>query len=471
MGVAVVAAAAAVTPLLASCGSSYEAGVINIYAPKDGFDQITTVAATCTAASGGEYRIATHQLPKEADMQRLQLARRLTGNDAALDLMAMDVVWTAEFADAGWAVPVPDSMTQEIRDRNLAGPLATAEWKGKSDSAKRLYALPIWANTQLLWYRPDVMKDTFGAKRKPPTTWQGMLDDAAKIGDDGGPTQIVLQAKQYEGLMVWFNSLVQSAGGQILDPNDPMKVTLTDTPEHRAATVKALTTMRDVATAKGHDPSISNSDEGSARTAMEAGDAAFEINWPFVFAGIRENGSKGEAKIMGDTLTQFADVVAGVADNPTDPAIAEVNDVVRKRFDFAAFPGIERGLQAKATPGGLNIAVASTSKQQALAFKAADCLTSLDAQKVYAIQGGTPPTVSALYDDPDFKIAYPMGDLIREQLGDGAAPRPATPRYQDMSTAITTTLSPVDGGWDPERKADELAQVAQAAIDGKGIVP
>ncbi|MDR2279576.1 MAG: extracellular solute-binding protein [Gordonia sp. (in: high G+C Gram-positive bacteria)] len=470
MGVACVAAAAAVTPLLAACGADYEAGVINIYAPADGFDFISEVAATCSADSGGEYRIEPHMLPKEADMQRLQLARRLAGNDSGIDLMAMDVVWTAEFADAGWAVPVPEEMTADIRANNLAGPLATAEWKGASDSDKRLYALPIWANTQLLWFRPDVMKDTFGAKRKAPTTWQGMLDDAAEIGADGGPTQILLQAKQYEGLMVWFNSLVQSAGGQILDPNDPTKVTLTDTPEHRAATVKALTTMRDVATAKGSDPSISNSDEGTARTGMEAGDGAFEINWPFVFAGIRENGSKGEAKIMGDTITQFADIIAATSDDPTNPDIEKVNNVVRKRFDFAAFPGIEKGLTAKATPGGLNIAVASTSKQQDLAFKAAGCLTSEDAQKIYAIRGGTPPTLSSLYDDPDFKIAYPMGDLIRKQLDEGAAPRPATPRYQDMSTAITATLSPV-GQWDPESKADELAKVAQTAIDGEGIVP
>lgn len=230
MGVACVAAAAAVTPLLAACGSDYEAGVINIYAPADGFDFISEVAATCSADSGGEYRIEPHMLPKEADMQRLQLARRLAGNDSGIDLMAMDVVWTAEFADAGWAVPVPEEMTADIRDSNLAGPLATAEWQGVSDSDKRLYALPIWANTQLLWFRPDVMKDTFGAKRKAPTTWQGMLDDAAEIGANGGPTQILLQAKQYEGLMVWFNSLVQSAGGQILDPDDPTKVTLTDTP-------------------------------------------------------------------------------------------------------------------------------------------------------------------------------------------------------------------------------------------------
>ncbi|WP_132993874.1 extracellular solute-binding protein [Gordonia zhaorongruii] len=464
-----VAAAAAATPALTACGADYEQGTINIYAAADGFDYITEVAERCSADSSGEYTIATHMLPKEADMQRLQLARRLTGNDAGLDLMAMDVVWTAEFADAGWVVPVPGDMASEIEANTLAGPLETVMWKRDDEPAKRPYAIPMWTNSQLLWYRPDVMKDDLG-RRSAPTTWDGMLADARKIGDAGGPSQILLQAKQYEGLMVWFNSLLASAGGEVLDPDDPTKVTLTDTPEHRAATVKALSVMRAVATAPGADPSLSNSDEGTASDGMEKGIGAFEINWPFVFAGIKENGAAGEAQIMGDSLTGFKDIIDATADNPTDPRIAQVNKVVRTKFDFAPYPGIVKGEPARSTPGGFNIGVASTSEQQDLAFKAAACLTDENAQKVYGVRGGTPPTREALYDDAEFKLAYPMSEVIRRQLDEGAAPRPATPRYQDISTAITATLSPA-GRWDPERKADEIAAVTQRAIDGEGIVP
>lgn len=468
LAIAGVATAAAV-PMLSACGSDYEAGVINMYAAADGFDYIVGQAERCTGESDGEYSISVHMLPKEADMQRLQLARRLAGNDAGLDLMAMDVVWTAEFADAGWAVRVPDDIAADVRDTNLAGPLETVEWKRDDENEKSLYAIPMWTNTQLLWFRPDLMKDSVG-RSKAPTTWQGVLDDAATIKDNGGPGAVLLQAKQYEGLMVWFNSLLQSAGGQILDPNDPTKVTLADTPEHRAATVEALTVMRDVATAPGADPSISNSDEGTARTDMEAGKGAFEINWPFVFAGIKENGAVGEAKIMGDSLTGYKDVIDAAKEDPADPRVGPVNDLTRKTFDFAAYPGITAGKTARTTPGGFNLAVASTSEQQDLAFKAATCLTDEEAQKDYAVNGGTPPTRASLYDDKEFQIAYPMYEIIRRQIDEGAAPRPATPRYQDMSTAITATLSPV-GQWNPDKKADELAKVAQSAIDGEGIVP
>ena len=99
---AAVAAAALVTvlPIVSACGSGHEPGVLNLYPPADGAGSIKSMGDKCSQESGGKYRIVTTALPKAADDQRLQLARRLSGNDKSLDLMGMDVVWTAEFADA-----------------------------------------------------------------------------------------------------------------------------------------------------------------------------------------------------------------------------------------------------------------------------------------------------------------------------------------------------------------------------------
>ena len=122
----------------------------------------------------------------------------------------------------------------------LPGPLKTAKWNDQ------LYASPITTNTQLLWYRADLMDE-------PPQTWDGMVAEATRLHAEGKPSWIALQAKQYEGLVVWFNTLLESAGGQVLS-DDGKTVTLTDTPEHRAATVKALQIIKAVATAPGADP-------------------------------------------------------------------------------------------------------------------------------------------------------------------------------------------------------------------------
>lgn len=471
-GAAALAAAVAV-PALAACGTNWEQGVINIFTPADGVVSVTTIANKCAAESNGAYRVNVTTLPRGADDQRLQLARRLAGNDAGLDVMGMDVIWTAEFAEAGWLAPVPDGLAETTARENLAGPVETAMWRKTGEDEARMWAVPIWTNTQLLWFRPDLQKAATGST-EAPATWDQMLVDTAAIRADGGPSWIMVQARQYEGLMVWFNSLLQSAGGNILDPDDPSKQTLNDTPEHREATLTALRTMHAVANAPGADPSISNSDETTARLGMETGNAAYQINWPFVFASARDNGAAGVVPFLADLMPQHRGALSSMATPPTREELEQlepINDKLRERFNFAEYPGIAGHGPAKSTLGGLNMAVASTSKQSDLAFQVVQCLTKKESQEFYAIDAAQPPTNAAAYDDETFKLAYPMGDLIKTQLtAERVAPRPASPQYQAISTLVTHTLSPV-GRWNPDDLVDKLAENVQRAIDGEGIIP
>ncbi|WP_020109067.1 extracellular solute-binding protein [Nocardia sp. 348MFTsu5.1] len=464
------AAIAVALPVISACDSGSTPGTINIYAPADGASFIEEAGATCTANSNGEYKVKTFVLPKSADDQRLQLARRLAGDDHGLDLMGMDVVWTAEFANAGWMEPVPDDLAAKVADTTLGGPIETALWKTADDANARLYAIPTWTNTQLLWYRKDVLQQYLG-RTTPPTTWDQMLVENEQIRKAGGPSYIMVQGKQYEGLMVWFNSVLVSAGGRVLDPANPDKQTLNDTPEHRAATLKALQVLKAVATAPGHDPSITNSDESSARLGMESGQATFEVNWPFVFPSMRTNSAAGDVAFLKEVEQQYGPMFADPDNPPADADLAPVNDLVRTKFDFSRYPGVQEGENSRVTLGGVNIAVADTSQQKELAFKAAECLTDEQSQKLYAISGGTPPTIASIYDDPEFTAAYPMGDLIKAQLeSESAALRPASPAYQAISTLITAKLSPV-GSWDPEPMVDVLAEQVDKALKGEGLIP
>ena len=104
------AALAALTTasMVSACGSGGGGIVINYYTPANEMATFTAVAKRCNEELGGRFTIQQVSLPKGADDQRLQLARRLTGNDKTLDVMALDVVWTAEFAEAGWALPLSD---------------------------------------------------------------------------------------------------------------------------------------------------------------------------------------------------------------------------------------------------------------------------------------------------------------------------------------------------------------------------
>ena len=458
---AAVLAALTTASMVSACSSQSSGTVINFYTPASEMATFTAVAKRCNDELGGRFTIKQISLPKGADDQRLQLARRLTGNDKTLDLMALDVVWTAEFAEAGWALPLSDDPAGEAeadaRADTLPGPLKTAEWQDK------LYAAPVTTNTQLLWYRADLMDE-------PPQTWDGMVAEATRLHAAGKPSWIALQAKQYEGLVVWFNTLLESAGGQVLS-DDGKTVTLTDTPEHRAATVKALQIIKAVATAPGADPSITQSDEGTARLALEQGNAALEVNWPFVLPSMLENAVKGGVSFL--PLNDRQDLASAINDvgtfAPDDEQFKAAYDASKKVFNFASYPAVEPGQQAKVTIGGLNIAVGKNTQHKKEAFEAIRCLRNTENQRYTSVEGGLPAVRASLYDDPAFQAKYPQYAIIRDQLTN-AAVRPATPVYQAMSTRISAALSPINA-IDPEPMADELADQVQKAIDGKGLIP
>ncbi len=457
---ALLTALSAASTLLA-CGSGSQGLVISFYTAATETATFTVVAKRCTDRVGGRFRIEHFTLPRATDDQRLQLARRLTGNYRGLDVMAMDVIWTAQFAEAGWALPLSaDPAGQAESDAitdTLPGPLETAKWHN------HLYGAPVTTNTQLLWYRADLID-------KPPATWDGMVAEAGRLLAAGQPSWIGVQAKQDEGLVVWFNTLLASAGGQVLS-DDGKTVTLTDTPQHRAATIKALQIIKTVTTAPGGDPSITQSDSSSDRLAVEQGKSALEVNWPYVLASMLENAVKGGVGFLPlDQRPDFAGTINGAGTFvPTDQQLHAAYEASRKVFGFAPFPRVEPNRPAKVTIGGLNLAVAKTTRHRAEAFEALRCLRSAHNQKYVSVEGGLAPARTSVYADPQIQVKFPQYDVIRQQLTD-AAVRPATPVYPAVSSRISATLAPVTR-IDPQRTADELTRQVQKAIEGRGLLP
>lgn len=241
-------AVALATLTIAAASSACAAGprglVISFYTTATDGATFAAIAQDCTRQFGGRFAIQQISLPRAPGEQRLQLARRLTGRDRTLDIMSLDVVWTAEFAEAGWALPLSDDPAgraeADATVDTLPGPLSTARWHD------RLFAAPVTTNTQLLWYRPDLVP-------QPPRTWDAVVTEAARLHAAGRPSWIAVQANEGEGLVVWFNTLLASGGGRVLS-EDGRRVTLTDTPAHRAATVNALRILKSVATAPAPIP-------------------------------------------------------------------------------------------------------------------------------------------------------------------------------------------------------------------------
>jgi multiple sugar transport system substrate-binding protein len=368
-------------------------------------------ARRCTEWSGDRYRIDIVSLPADADQQREQLARRLAAGDESIDIIGMDVIWTAEFAEAGWIREWPMRLTQRASAGRFPITVQTATYKNM------LWATPFTTNAQLLWYRTDRVP-------KPPKTWGEMIDMAEKLGSNG---RIQAQGERYEGLTVFFVSLLASAGGTVLD-GDGTQVSLVPEP-----TRKALSIMKRLAISPAADQGLSTSREDQARLAFETGHSSFMLNYSFVWPSALQNAPE-----------------------------------VAANMGWARWPAVVPSVPSRVTVGGINLAVSTYSRYPELAFHAADCLADKTSQRIAAERGGLPPTLHALYDDPAVRRRLPFADVLRATLKD-AVVRPRTPLYADVSLAISRTLHPMRD-IDPDRDEPRLRKAVQRAIRSEGLL-
>ena len=280
--------------------------------------------------------------------------------------------------------------------------------------------MPYNSNTQLLWYRSDLVK-------KPPATWAQMFADAQALAKQGKPHLIEIQGAQYEGTVVWFNTLVASSGGSILNATSTAA-------RLGPPAVRALTIMKTLASSSSADPSLGVQMEDQNRLAMEAGTAAFELNYPFVYPSMK-------------------------AENPK----------LFKSFKSAPYPSVIPGTRAKVTIGGIDLAVSSYSPHPQLAFQAALCLRNADNQLIAAVKGGLPPTLASVYSNPKMQGPYPFRQLILQQVNNGAV-RPKTPLYQVVSVAISHQVSPPTSIV-PKSTEQNMRTQINNALTGKGLTP
>lgn len=402
---------------LAACGGDEGTGsrpTLNWYNFPDDSGALQKAADACGQASGGRYRIVYNKLPRDADGQREQLVRRLAAEDDSLDILGLDVTWAAEFAEARWIREWTGEMKRRATEGTLRVPLQTATWKGK------LYAVPYNTNIQLLWYRSDLVSD-------PPTTWSEMLDMARELARQGKPHYVEIQGAQYEGLTVWFNSLINSAGGTILNPS------VTE-PSLGPPAVRAASIMRELANSPAADPSLPNQMEDQNRLAMESGVAAFELNYPFVYPSMRGN-----------------------------------NPELFENFRWAPYPRVDADRESRPTIGGIDLAVSAYSRHPDLAYEAALCLRNRENQLTAALEGGLPPTLRDLYDDTSFQEQYPFSEEVLASL-ERASVRPLTPAYQNVSIAVSHTLSP-PSAIRPEKAIDTIREQIDKALRSEGVIP
>jgi multiple sugar transport system substrate-binding protein len=390
----VAAALALACGLLTACGGSGKTTLTWYINPDPtvppGFHGPFGQAGIAQRCSTSSYKIDVQELPGDATQQRIQLARRLAAKDHGIDLMSLDPVFTGEFANAGFLAPIPADVAAQLKAQTLEGAANAASWNGK------LVVAPLWANTQLLWYRKSFVQKA-GLDMSKPVTWDEIIKAAA---DNGGTVGV--QANKYEGYVVWINALIAGAGGSIIeDPTagENAKVTIDSTAGEAAAKV-----VDELAHSKAAEGDLSVSNEGTVLGPFATPQGAFQVNWTFTYANYKAN--KDVAKDIG--WTRYPETVAGK--------------------------------ESKPPLGGINIGINKASSHVKDAVAAAKCITSPANQTRYAIETGNMPASKAAFDSPDLKKAYPpeLLQAFSESIAT-AGPRPVTPYWSDISSAIQST--------------------------------
>ncbi|MCT2006295.1 extracellular solute-binding protein [Micrococcus lylae] len=394
---------AAAALVLSGCAADDGGGapVLTWYTNPDDGGQ-ATIAQQCTEASDGRYRIETSMLPTEASAQREQLTRRLAAGDSSMDIMSLDPPFVPELAEPGFLAPVPQELQKTAQENTLDGALAGATWKDE------LVTVPFWANTQLLWYRKSVA-EAAGLDMDKPVTWDQLIE-AAEAEDK----YLGVQGARAESMTVWLNALVAGGGDDIIvDPEasaDEMTTNLAGEAGTKAAEIVSTIGKKGLG-----GPGLPTQRENEAMLQFQGDKGSFMVNWPFIWAATN------------------ASVEAG--DLPED---------LPEDIGWTTYPQTDEGHEAAPPLGGINLGVGAKSEHQDLAWDAVSCITSAEHQADYFVTNGNPPADPKAYEDERIKDAYPMADAIRDSL-DIAKPRPQTPYYNEVSTAIQQRYAPVSG--------------------------
>ena len=349
-------------------------GPITFAMGKNDTDKITPIIEKWNAEHPDE-EVTLRELAGEADAQRETLVQSLQAGNSDYDVMALDVIWTADFAANQWLAPLQDEL--EVDTSGLLE--ATVESATYNDT---LYALPQNTNGQLLYRNTEIIPEA-------PENWAD-LEASCADAEAADVDCLTLQLKQYEGLTVNTVGFMEGWGGSVLDEDGNVTV---DSDESKAG-LQAMVDGYENGTIASASTSAT---EEETNLAFVEGDTAYAINWPYMFTNAE-----------GDTSA-----VAG-------------------KFEVQPLVG-EDGVGVS-TLGGYNNGINVNSENKATARDFIEFIINEENQTSFAEQS-FPPVLASIYDDEDLVEQYPYLPALKESL-ENAAPRPVSPFYPAISKAV-----------------------------------
>jgi multiple sugar transport system substrate-binding protein len=367
-----------------------------------------------------DIEVRLHRVSDDATQRHQLFVQWLNAHAGDPDVLELDVVWTSEFAAAGWLLPLDDASRNDAAIDTAAffpGTLAACLWGG------RLYALPWYADVGLLYRRTDLVP------REPRSLEE--LTQFAQRGMRMGnvPYGIAWMGARYEGLITVFVEYLGAFGGRIMD--DSMRVTV-DAPE----AVRALTAMRDQITTSRIAPNdVLTWHEEETRFAFQNGRAVFMRNWPYAYTAMADT---SESRVAG-------------------------------KYAVSPMPAAPGG-HTTAALGGAQLGINRWTEHPDAALTLVRFITAPEQQLERAVTIGEFPTWIAVYDDPQLRAALPIPADDARRAVESATPRPVTPLYTQLSEILQIELHrALAGQIAPDAALRAAAEKMNVAIARTGL--
>lgn len=308
------------------------------------------------------------------------------------DVVLFDVIWPAEFAKHGILRDVTSRISPDDTAKVFDGAWSTVEYDGKR------WGMPWVLDTKYLFYNKEMLEKAGIAN--PPKTWDELVTDAKTIKDKGiSQYPIVWSWKQAEAVVCDYTTLVDAYGGKFFGDDGKPVI-------DRDGALDAMKFMEQTVKDGITNPNSKEYLEDDVKKVFSNGDAAFALNWTYMYAAANDKDSK----------------IAG-------------------KVGVVAAPGVQGKSEFSAVNGSMGLGITSKSTHADEAWKYIAYLTSQPVQNKYAQL--SLPIWKSSYDDP--AVQKGQEDLVAAAKGaiNAMYPRPTTPSYQEMSTILQKYISQV----------------------------
>lgn len=357
--------------------------------------------------------VTFREMPSDTGQQHDAYVTMLNAESSEIDVMDLDVIWPAEFAQAGYVQELDRFLQQEGIDTDSynQGALSAANFNGKQ------WAMPKFIDTGMLFYRTDIIGED-----QVPGTWDELIESAQTNNGEGGTEfGYLMQAKQYEGLVCNAVEFIAAYGGQILNESGEVAI---NSPE----TIKGISKLVEVAQSDFVPGNINTFTEVESHTAFIEGQSPYIRNWPYQWNLAND---ENESEIVGNV---------GVAPLPEGDA------------------------GSAAALGGWMTAINKFSEHKQEAWEFVKFMTGPEGQKISAIHGGLAPTLPELFEDQEILDANPFfAEEGFQNALEAAVSRPVAPNYPEVSEILQINISKAIAG---EMTPEEAVQTMETELQG-----